>query len=116
MEAFQKEINDINGKLTGFDEKLTGFDAKLAGFDEMKGQLSTILSILSGKGKGVATNEEEAIFDEEDHYEQPKVDASSSKFILIPLKNIGEKDGMEQQSMTNQKRLRSMRNMGLMLC
>ncbi|CAL1382086.1 unnamed protein product [Linum trigynum] len=94
MEAFQKQINDINGKLTGFDEKLTGFDEKLVVFDEMKGQLNTILSILSGKGKGVATNEEEVIFDEEDHYEPPKGDPSGSKFILIPSKNTCDEDVM----------------------
>ncbi|CAL1413176.1 unnamed protein product [Linum trigynum] len=91
MDAFQKELNDIKGKLTGFDEKLVGFDEKLTGFDEMKSQLNTIVSILSRKGKEVATNEEEIVFDDDDHYEQPQGNVSGSKFILIPSKNTGEK-------------------------
>ncbi|CAL1382444.1 unnamed protein product [Linum trigynum] len=78
MEAFQKELDDIKGELREFNKKLVGFDVKLTGFDEMQ-------------GKEVATNEEEIVFDDDDHYEPPRGHASGSKFVLISSKNTGDK-------------------------
>ncbi|CAL1377712.1 unnamed protein product [Linum trigynum] len=87
MEAFQKKLSDIEGKITGFDEKL-------AGFDEMKDHLNMIVKILSAKGKGVVSNNEEIHSDEEDRDGNLKGEASSAKIPVIPSKDVYDKKNM----------------------
>ncbi|CAL1370875.1 unnamed protein product [Linum trigynum] len=84
MEAFQKKLSDIEGKITGFDEKL-------AGFDEMKDQLNMIVKILSAKGKEVVPDDEEIHSDEEDRDRHLKGEASSAKILFIPSKDVHDK-------------------------
>ncbi|CAL1355930.1 unnamed protein product [Linum trigynum] len=87
MEAFQKKLSDIEGKITGFDEKL-------AGFDEMKDQLNMIVKILLAKGKGVVSNDEEIHSDEEDCDGHLKGEVSSAKIPVIPSKDVYDKKNM----------------------
>ncbi|CAL1400864.1 unnamed protein product [Linum trigynum] len=84
MEAFQKKLSDIEGKITGFDEKL-------AGFDEMKDQLNMIVKILSAKGKEAVSNDEEIHSDEEDRDGHLKGETSSAKIPVMPSKDVNDK-------------------------
>ncbi|CAL1413021.1 unnamed protein product [Linum trigynum] len=92
MEAFQKKMGDVEGKLTGFDEKLSGFNQKLEGVDEVKNQLNLLIGMMSAKKKEVATNDEEMSIYNDDNGKPHNGGNSSKKFISIPINEKLDKD------------------------